>query len=195
MKLPPLRDPTRYVGLFVYDFGDRVSVGYTAGEVAILRASPDHAAGTPYLILRGTEDGGLEFCGVTDDRLLGHEATCFLLTDAARATEDFDRLRRAARTTPVPAPVELVLARVYAFDPPHATALLYPAPSAALVASWLAQTGFDGGHHMLAGTKAHAALAAPDCVRIAAEELPGLMDYHDRPAEEVLASVGYAVQR
>lgn len=35
MKLPPLQDPEKYTGLYIFDFGDHISVGYTADEVAI----------------------------------------------------------------------------------------------------------------------------------------------------------------
>ncbi len=43
MKLPPLAQPERYVGLFVYDFKTHVSVGYTAVEIRYLRPFRQHA--------------------------------------------------------------------------------------------------------------------------------------------------------
>lgn len=195
MKLPPLREPLRYTGLFIYDFGDRVSVGYTAGEVAVLRGSAAHADGTAYLVVRASEDGSLDLRGVDPDQLLVREAFVCLRDTAGAATADFDWLRKAAQASPVPAPVELLLARVYALDPPHAVALLYPQPCAGPVYSWLARTGFDGGPSARCDRATSAAVESPEAVRIATELLPGLLDYRDRPEQEVLAAVGYAVQR
>jgi hypothetical protein len=39
MELPKLQKPDRYVGLYVFDFGGQVSVGFTAEEVAELLES------------------------------------------------------------------------------------------------------------------------------------------------------------
>ena len=36
MKLPKLQTPEKYVGLYVFDFGDHAGVGFTADEVAEL---------------------------------------------------------------------------------------------------------------------------------------------------------------
>ncbi|UCF32507.1 MAG: hypothetical protein JSV78_09240 [Phycisphaerales bacterium] len=195
LKLPAIKDPERYVGLFVYDFGSHTSVGYTAGEISILRSSTEHAAGTAYQIYRVHEYGGLELRGVMDERLLAPEAMCFLRDDPATARGDFDFLRQAARTTPIPCLAQIELARLYSFKPPQVTALLYPAASSPVVGQWLNRVAFSGGDFVYGGLDVHLQYASADGIRIASEELNADLDYHDRAAEAVLAAVDHAFQR
>jgi hypothetical protein len=195
LKLPMIKDPERYVGLFVYDFGSHTSVGYTAGEISILRSSMEHAAGTAYQIYRASEYGGLELRGILDDQLLAREAMCFLRDDPAAARRDFDSLRRAAQATPTPCLARIELARLYSFQPPEVTALLYPAASSLVVGRWLNRVAFSGGDFVCGGHGVHLQYTSADGVRIASEELNAELDYHDRAAEAVLAAVDQAFQR
>ena len=48
LELPPIHNPQRYGGLYVYDFGTHVSVGYTVAELRVLRESDVHRGGTAY---------------------------------------------------------------------------------------------------------------------------------------------------
>ena len=50
MKLPELEKPEKYVGLYIFDFGDHVGVGFTAGEVAELLESEKYRDGKVYRI-------------------------------------------------------------------------------------------------------------------------------------------------
>jgi len=45
MKLPKLEKPDKYVGLYVFDFGDHVGVGFAAEEVAELLESEKYRDG------------------------------------------------------------------------------------------------------------------------------------------------------
>jgi hypothetical protein len=195
MNLPPIADPERYAGLYVYDFGTHTAVGYTSSEVRILRESKEYRHGTAYEIYRVSEDGEFELRGVLDHRLSAREALCFLRADEAAARGDYEALRQAADQTPVPAAVELQLARVRAFSPPHVTAMLYAASASSVVANWLTQTGFAGGDRAIGGMDVYVELTSSDRAPISACTLPALMSYRNRPAEEVVSAVKKPLQR
>ena len=195
MILPPLADPRRYVGLYVYEFQTHVSIGYTAREVRILRESQRYRNGTAYEVYGVSDNGGLELRGVLDERLAATEALCFLRHDAAEARGDFEALRAAARGLPVAAPVELILAKAYEFEPPHVTALTFPAASSTTVSTWLGRIGFNGGDLVVGGVDVQNVLAGTARVAIASCALDAVLDYRERSPEEVLAAVSDAVQR
>ena len=195
LQLPPIPDPHRYVGLFIYDFGTHVSVGYTGGEVQILRESKEHRDGSAYQVYRVGDHGAMELLGVSDERLSAREATCFLRRSEAAARRDFDALRGAAEKDPVPCPVELRLIRCDAFQPRHTTVLCYAAPASALVARWLEAREFEGGDEVIAGTDAYEQLLGESQPVVPSCALPASMNHQDRPAAEVLGAVDRPLQR
>ena len=195
MKLPPISDPARYAGLYVYDFGTHVAVGYTAGEIRVLRESERHGGGTAYEIYRVTERGGFELRGTTDARLGLREATCFLHQDGAAALRNYERIRAAAEAHPFPCSVELLLGRFYAFTPSNVTALVYPAAASTTASGWLSRHAPEPGDDVLGGIEVCRTLLASDGIRIASCVLPTGFDLRDRPAEEVLRTVNEPVQR
>ncbi len=195
MKLPPLAQPERYVGLFVYDFKTHVSVGYTAVEIRYLRESAEFRDGTAYEIYRITEDGGLELRGALDQHLTAKEAMCFLRRQVGDARTDYDSLRRAAAEAPLPCSTEIVLAKVYAFDPPETSALIYPACVTHVVSGWLRTRQFSRGDRVVCGIDAHSQLISSEAVRIASFRPRTTMDYRDRTPEDVMQTVHLSVQR
>ncbi len=195
MKLPPIRDARRYVGLYVYDFGTHVSVGYTAAEIRTLRESQDHRGGAAYEIYRATEAGGFELRGARDERLSAREAICFLRQDGGSARRDFEWLRNAAADSPVPVRVEMYLAELQEFSPPHATGLVYPVAASVALSGWLDEHAFDGGDRVIGGTDVCATLLSAEPGRTDSCQLAALLDYTDRSREEVLEAVHQAVQR
>lgn len=195
LPLPPIPNPKRYVGLFVYDFGSHIAVGYTAGEVRILRESAEHGNGQAYQVYRVDDDSRMELVGVGDDQLIAKEAFCFLRQKARDAEQDYRELQRLALSYPLPCAVEMRLARCASFQPPHVTALCYGAPASVVLARWLDEIGFHGGDDVIAGTDVHARLFDDDQTGISSCLLPAPIDYQDRDAEEVLSAVDRAVQR
>ena len=105
MKLPELRKPEKYAGLYIFDFGDHVGVGFTAEEVAELLESEKYKDGKVYKIHRAYPDGKLELKGVTAATFALEAGMFFYSTDldAGRRTdgltsderEELGRLRRA----------------------------------------------------------------------------------------------------
>lgn len=195
IRLPTVKNPQRYIGLYVYDFGTHSSIGYTVGEIRILRESQAHRGGTAYEIYRVTDAGAYELRGVADERLAAREAICFLRRDGATARRDYDALKRGAEGSPTPCAVEMHLARVPDFRPPHVTALLYAAAASAVLSGWLNGCGFAGGDRVIGGIDAHDALIGARAVRIDSCQLLALMDYRDRSPDEVLNAVDRLVQR
>ena len=119
MKLPFIPEPERYVGLYVYDFGTHVSVGYTAAELCVLRENAAHRRGMASQIYRVSDGGGIELCGVRDERLTAKEAICFLRVEDPDAKRDYDAVCAAAAACPLPCVVQMQLARLQDFDPPR----------------------------------------------------------------------------
>lgn len=193
--LPPIREPQRYAGLYVYDFGTHVCVGYTAAEIRILREAESHRDGTAYEIYRVSESGAIELRGVRDERLSEREAVCLLRADGVDARRDYDTLRKAGERHPVACVVELQLAKLYEFDPPHVTALCYPASATSHVANWLLTHAPNAGDRVLCGIDVHAQLAASDGVHIDSCSIATKPDFRDRSAEEVFATIDKALQR
>lgn len=195
MKIPPVRHPTRYAGLYVYDFGDRVSVGFTGNEVRMLRQTPAYRAGTAFEIYRVNEHGGFELRGATEDRLGTLEALCFLRDHGADARRDYDTLVALAERAPVGANVEVVLAKVYDFAPPDVTGMIYAVAASQVVSSWLIAHAPDLSAAVDGGPDTHDKFTRSSGMRIASRQLTALMDYTDRSLEAVKAHAGRAVQR
>jgi hypothetical protein len=195
MKLPPLKDPQRYVGLFVFDFGEWASVGYTAEEVGILLASPEHAAGAAFRIYRADESGHLELTGIKPDELQAEEIIIFARSSADRAGDDFNDLRKLAQTTPPPCNIRLELVDVPETDPSHIVGLLFPRHANPQVAQWLSDAGFAGGDVVMAGEHVRRLYHQSGASPVMSTVLPAGSDRRPRTPEEVLATVREPVQR
>ncbi len=194
-KLPSIPNPKHYEGLFLYDFGDHVSVGYTAGEIRVLRHSQAHRKGDAYQIYRVNERGGLELRGVRDTSLALREAVCFLRRDGTSARKDYESILTAAQTRPLLCNAELRLVRSYGFEPPDLTALIYPAWASHLVSGWLGTLGSTPGDQVHGGAEAFRSLESGAGLTIASCMLPSSMDYNDRSEQEVLATTDRPLQR
>ncbi len=194
-RLPPIPNPARYAGLFVFDFGTHVSVGYTAREIRYLRESPAHRTGTAYEIYRVAEDGSIELRGATDERLAARDAICFLRHSAAEARADYNELASAAAVNPLSSPVELRLARVYDLDPPDVTALVFEMSASETVSRWLTQAGVTAGDLVVAGCDAYQAVVFSNNIQFASCELPVQPEFVDRRPEDVVLTIHQPLQR
>ena len=112
MVIPSIHDPQNYTGLYLYDFGTHVSVGYTANEIRTLRSSSKYHNGTAYEIYRVSDEGHVELRAVSDDRVGAMDALAFLRKEPADAKKDYDTLVQAAEIDPAPCAVELILAKI-----------------------------------------------------------------------------------
>ena len=67
MKLPEVKDGERYVDLYVVDFGESTSVGFTAEEVGELLESEKFGGVKVYKIHNAYPDGRMELKGVVNE--------------------------------------------------------------------------------------------------------------------------------
>ena len=193
MRLPKLQKPDRYVGLYIFDFGDHAGVGFTAEEVAELLESEKYKDGKVYKIHRAYPDGRLELKGVRAESFQLEAGTFFYAGDLETAKSDFKRLVDLAVKTAPPCRANVQLAK-YANDK-FAVAIIYPAEYDDDVSSWLL-----AGDYKTAG----AAEGGIGSVQRYYDYKPEILDRHQlfgkseivsRTGEELLSAVKLAVQR
>jgi hypothetical protein len=194
MRLPPLRDPPQYAGLYVFDFGDHVSVGYTADEVAILLDSGRFAAGQAYRVHRALPDGTIELQQVGREALSREDGLLFYRHLVRDARRDFDQLTGLADNDPPPCRAIAQLAKIRTAGPGYLTALTFPAQSADWISDWLHRIKFEGGDFVRGGA------AEMSCYYGADPVIIDRRDWSDaraasRSAQEVMATTDLAVQR
>lgn len=193
--LPRLDNPVRYTGLYVFDFGDSVAVGYTAAEIAMLLDSEEYARGKAYKIHRATPDGQLELKGVSPVRFRSEDGFLFYRRDAASARGDFEELRRLAEQTHPPCRCKLHLANLTGATEPHVVALIFPAEYGDEMSAWLDAIGYAGGDIVEGGISQVTGYYEARADRLEQHQMWGTLDQTSRPAEEVLATTRRAVQR
>jgi len=193
MKLPRLEKPDRYEGLYVFDFGDHVGVGFTAEEVAELLESERYEAGKAYKIHRAYPDGRLELKGVSAEKFQLEAGMFFSSRDEATARADFKRLVNLAVRIAPPCRAKVHLAR-YA-DDRYVVALIYPAEYDDEVSSWLLEGEYrtkgeaEGG----VGAVERYYQAKPEILD--RHQLFGVSENVSRTGEELLVATARAVQR
>jgi hypothetical protein len=193
MKLPKLEKPDKYVGLYVFDFGDHVGVGFTADEVAELLESERYKDCKVYKIHRAYPDGRLELKGVPAERLQLEAGMFFYSNDLATAKRDFKQLSSLAVRSSPPCRAKLHLAKYR--DDKFVAALIYPAEYDDEVSSWLLD-----GQYKTSG----AAEGGAGAVQRYYDYGPEILDRHQlfgkselvsRTGEDLFASLMLAVQR
>jgi len=193
MKLPELQKPEKYVGLYIFDFGDHTGVGFTAEEVAELLESEKYKHGKVYKIHRAYPDGRLELKGVPA-QTFQLEAGMFFYSGALEtARADFKKLVSLAVGSAPPCRAKAHLAKYN--DGKFAVALIYPAEYDHEVSSWLLD-----GQYKISG----AAEGGIEAVQRYYDYKPEILDRHQlfgksesisRTGGELLAGLKLAVQR
>ena len=135
MKLPELKDSRKYVGLYIFDFGENCSVGFTAEEVAELLESEKYKDGKVYKIYNAYPDGRLELKGIPSE-IFQLEAGIFFCSEKIETTQDdFKSLVNLAVRISPPCRAKVHLAKYT--DGKFAVALIYPAEYDSEISSWL----------------------------------------------------------
>ena len=135
MKLPKLEKPEKYVGLYIFDFGDHVGVGFTAEEVAELLESEKYKNGKVYKIHKAYPDGKLELKGVPAQTFRLEAGMFFYSGDLETARWDFKQFVNLAVKTSPPCRAKVHLAKYS--DDKFVVALIYPAEYDGEISSWL----------------------------------------------------------
>ncbi|MBN1345891.1 MAG: hypothetical protein JXQ73_24590 [Phycisphaerae bacterium] len=193
--LPRLDNPVAYRGLYVFDFGDSVAVGYTAAEIAVLLESEKHADGKAYKIQRAYPNGRLELKGVSSNRFRTEDGFFFYRREPAAARRDFEDLRRLGDATPPPCRCKAHLATIPGATTPSAVALIYPAEYADEMSAWLNAIDYAGGDLVEGGPSQVSDYYGAQVARLDQYQLWPAEALTSRSAEEVLATTHLAVQR
>ena len=193
MKLPELEKPEKYVGLYIFDFGDHTGVGFTAEEVAELLESEKYKEGKVYKIHKAYPDGRLELKGVQSQTFQLESGMFFYSSELETARRDFKGLVDLAVKSSSPCRAKVHLAKYE--DDKLAVALIYPAEYDGEFSSWL----LDGQYRT--GGAAEGGVGA---VQKYYDRKPEILDRHQlfgqselisRTGRELLSSLKMAVQR
>jgi len=191
MKIPKLQKPEKYVGLYIFDFGGQVSVGFTAEEVAELLESEKYKDGKVYKIHRAYPDGRLELNGITADTFQLEAGMFFYSDDKATAKGDYNAMVKLAVAAAPPCRAKVHLAQYN--DEHFVVAIIYPAEYDNEISQWLLD-----GQYKTAGS----AEGGIEAVQRYYQQQPEILERHQlfnqsdsRTGLELLENVRFAVQR
>ena len=193
MELPELKKPDKYVGLYVFDFGDHAGVGFTAQEVAELLESEKYRNGKVYKIHRAYPDGKLELKGVPAETFQLEAGMFFYSHDSETARRDYKGLVDLAVGSAPPCRAKVHLAK-YSEDK-FAVALIYPAEYDEEVSSWLIEGDYRTAGAAEGGTNAVQRYYDSALEVLERHQLFGESDHVSRSGTELLESLKMAVQR
>ena len=193
MKLPELEKPEKYVGLYVFDFGDQTGVGFTAQEVAELLESEKYAGGKVYKIHRAYPDGKLELRGVPAETFELEAGMFFYSSDREDNQRNFKRLVNLAVRIAPPCRAKVHLAR--GGDESFVVALIYPAEYDDEVSSWLSAGEYKTSGATEGGVGAVQRYYDHDAEILDRHQFFAESESVSRTGEELLACLKMAVQR
>jgi len=193
MKLPELEKPEKYDGLYIFDFGDHVGVGFTAEEVAELLESERYKHGKVYKIHRAYPDGKLELKGVPSQVFQLEAGMFFYSSELETAERDFKQLVNLAVENAPPCRAKVHLAKYG--DDKFVTALIYPAEYDDEVSSWLLADEYKTSGAAEGGVEAVQRHYDRQAEILDRHQLFGESDSVSRGGEELLACLKLAVQR
>ncbi|MBL7146552.1 MAG: hypothetical protein ISS76_20100 [Phycisphaerae bacterium] len=193
MKLPKLQNSEKYIGLYIFDFGDHTGVGFTAEEVAELLESEKYKHNKVYKIHRAYPDGTLELKGVPA-QTFQLEAGMFFYSNALESSRgDFKKLVCLADKITPPCRAKLHLSKYS--DDKYVVAIIYPAEYDDELSSWL----LDGQY-----TTSGAVEGGIGAVQRYFDDEPEILDRHQffskselrsRTGQESLGGLKLAIQR
>jgi len=193
MKLPELEKPEKYVGLYIFDFGDNVGVGFTAEEVAELIESEKYSHGKVYKIHRAYPDGKLELKGVPAETFQLEAGMFFYSNDLETGRRDFKELVNLAVKTSPPCRAKVHLAKYS--DDSFVVALIYPAEYDDEISSWLLDGEFRAAGVADGGVGAVQSYYDREAEILDRHQLFGTSESISRTGQELYTSLKLAVQR
>jgi hypothetical protein len=193
MKLPELKNAEQYTGLYVVDFGESTSVGYTAQEVAELVDSEKFAHVKVYKIHNAFPDGKLELKGVVNDTFQLETGMFFYAADKATAENDYKRLIDIAVSTAPPSRAKVHLAKYDEHS--FVTAIIFPAEYNDEFGKWLIDADYKTRGEATGGTDAVKTYYEQSPEVLERHQLLGQSQWHSKTGDELLLSTKIAVQR
>ncbi|MHC4587277.1 MAG: hypothetical protein ACYS3N_22345, partial [Planctomycetota bacterium] len=192
-KLPKLQNSEKYIGLYIFDFGDHTAVGFTAEEVAELLESEKYKHSKVYKIHRAYPDGTLELKGVPAQTFQLEAGVFFYSNSLESSRGDFKKLVDLGVGTAPPCRAKVHLSK-YSNDK-YVVALIYPAEYDDELSSWLLDGQYKTSGAVEGGIGA---------VQRYFDYEPEILDRHQlfakselisRTGQELLAGLKLAVQR
>jgi len=193
MKLPELQKPKKYVGLYIFDFGDRVGVGFTTQEVAELLESEKYKNAKVYKIHKAWPDGKLELKGIRPELFQLEAGMFFYSGKLETAARDFKALVNLAVKYALPCRAKVHLAK-YGSDK-FVVAIIYPAEYDDEVSSWLLDDRYKTTGAAEAGIEAVQRYYDHQPQILERHQLFGKSEIISRTGQELLAGIKLAVQR
>jgi hypothetical protein len=193
MKLPKLENSDKYVGLYIFDFGDHVGVGFTVEEVVELLESERYSSGKVYKIHKAYPDGKLELKGVPAEKFQLEAGMFFYSHDIDTAKGDFRRLVGLAVKVSPPCRAKVHLTKYS--DDKFTVAIIYPAEYDDEVSLWLLNGEYKTAGAAEGGVGAVQRYYNKRAKILDRHQLFGKSELISRTGEELLASLKLAVQR
>ncbi len=193
MKLPELQDAKKYIGLYVVDFGDSCSVGFTAREVAEILESEKFSDCKVYKIHNAYPDGKVELKGVQRQTFELETGMFFYSQNLADGEKNFKELANLAIKCAAPSRAKVHLAKYD--DDRFAVALIYPAEFDDEFSRWLLDNNFVTEGEAAGGVGAVQQYYDSRCEVLQRQQLLGAEAIESRTGVELLANLKQAVQR
>ena len=193
MKLPELKEPEKYVGLYIVDFGQYTSVGFTALEVDELLESEKFKDCKVYKIHRAYPDGKLEIKGISSDIFQLELGMFFYSSDLETSQRDFKELVNLAVKAAPPSRAKIHLAQ-YSEDN-FVTAIIYPAEYNEEFGNWLLEGQYKTSGPAEGGIEAVQRYYDQQPEILERHQLFGQSENISRSGQELLANLKVAVQR
>ena len=193
MKLPKLEKPEKYVGLYIFDFGDHAGTGFTAQEVTELLESEKYKNCKVYKIHKAYPDGKIELKGIRSEIFQLEAGMFFYERDLETATRDFKELVNLAVKSAPPCRAKVHLAKYS--DDKFVVSIIYPAEYDDEISSWLLEARYKTTGAAEGGIEAVQRYYDQQPQILERHQLFGESEMISRTGPELLASVKLAVQR
>lgn len=186
-------EPQKYTGLYVVDFGEYCSVGFTAIEVAELLESEKFGGVKVYKIHNAYPDGRMELKGVVSQMFQLEMGMFFDSADVETAGADYKRLVDLVVRIAPPGRAKVNLARFD--DDRFCVALIYPAEYNDEFSRWLLDGEYRTEGAASGGIEAVSRYYDQSPEVLETHQLFAESSYADRSGGELLAATKLAVQR
>lgn len=193
MNIPELKNSSQFKGLYIVDFGDYSSVGFTASEVELLLESEKFQHIKVYKIHRAYPDGKMELTGITNQTFQLEQGMFFYSGDGETAEQDFKRLSNICISSPPPCRAKLHLAKYD--DDRHVTALIFPAEYNSEMSSWLIEAEYKTAGDVSAGISEVEGYYAQKPEILDRQQLTAYEDVPSKDMDQLLADIKLPVQR
>jgi hypothetical protein len=193
MNIPIIENANKYTGLYVVDFGESSSVGFTANEVAELLESEKYTDIKVYKIHGAYPDGKMELKGVPSGIFQLEMGMFFYAGTESTSQKEFDNLIALAETTLPPCRAKVELAKIT--DELYTTAIIYPAEYNDEVSSWLIDIDYTTSGAAAGGIEAVTSYNDQKTETIDSHQLHAADAYKSKTGQELLSSTKQAIQR